>query len=68
MKRKMMIFSAAGMLAIAGLAYGFTPAQKGCPLEGTPDCPKIDCPLAGTPDCPYDKTTTAELPDCCKKK
>lgn len=66
-----MFFSAAGMLAIAGLAYGFTSAkQGGCSLEGTPDCPKINCSMAGTPDCPYDNAITAdsELPPCCNKK
>jgi len=68
MKSKIMILSAAGMLAIAGITYGFTSSQKACPLEGTPECPKINCPLAGTPDCPYDKATTAELPACCKQK
>lgn len=68
MKKRMMIFAATGMLAIAGVSYGFTSSQDGCPLEGTPDCPKINCPLAGTPDCPYDNAKTAELPACCKKK
>lgn len=52
MKNKMMMIAAAGMLTIAGLAYGFTSSNS--------------CPLAGTPDCPYDKATTAVLP-CCKK-
>ena len=68
MKRKMMIFAAAGMLTIAGLAFGFTSSQTDCPLEGTPDCPKNNCPLAGTPDCPFDKETTAEYTACCEKK
>ena len=63
----MMMIAAAGMLIVAGLAYGFTSSQS-CPLEGTPECPKIICPLAGTPDCPYDNATTAVLPACCKKK
>jgi hypothetical protein len=67
MKKKILIFSAAGILAIAGLAYGFTSSKKGCPLEGTPSCPKVNCPLAGTPDCPFDKTTNAALPDCCRE-
>lgn len=67
MRNKMMGIAAAGMLTIAGLAYGFTTSNNSsCPLEGTPDCPKINCPLAGTPECPYDNTKTAVLP-CCKK-
>lgn len=65
MKNKMMMIAAAGMLSIAGLAYGFT-SSNSCPLEGTPECPKVNCPLAGTPECPYDNATTAVLP-CCKK-
>lgn len=63
-----MIFSAAGMIAIAGLALNFNSSKKVCPLEGTKNCPKKDCPLVGTPDCPYDMATTAVLPECCKKK
>lgn len=63
----MMLLIATGMLTIATLAFGFT-APKSCPLEGTPDCPKINCPLAGTPDCPYDNTLVTELPVCCQKK
>lgn len=66
MKNKMKMLAAAGMLTIAGLAYGFSSSNSTCPLEGTKDCPKINCPLAGTPECPYDHTTTAVLP-CCKK-
>lgn len=66
MKNKMMMIAAAGMLTIAGLAYGFTSSKSCRPLEGTPECPKINCPLAGTPECPYDNATTAVLP-CCKK-
>lgn len=69
MRNKMMMIAAAGMLTVAGLAYGFTTSNNsGCPLEGTPDCPKINCPLTGTPECPYDNTKTVELPSCCKKK
>lgn len=68
MKNKMIMIAAAGMLTIAGLAYGFTTSHNSCPLEGTPDCPKINCPLAGTSKCPHDNGNTAELPSCCKKK
>jgi hypothetical protein len=69
MRNKMMMIAAVGMLTIAGLAYGFTTSNNSsCPLEGTPDCPKISCPLAGTPQCPYDNATLAKLPSCCKKK
>lgn len=67
MKGKIILFSAAVMLAIAGFAYGFKSSTKDCPLEGLPECPKVNCPLAGTPDCPYDKATTAVLSDCCRK-
>lgn len=67
MKNKMMVLATAGTLAIAGLVYGFTSNNSTCPLEGTPECPKINCPLAGTPECPYD-SQTAELPTCCAKK
>jgi hypothetical protein len=65
MKKKMMILSVVGMLTVAGIASGFISSQEECPLEGTPECPKINCPLAGTPACPYNKAV--ELPDCCKK-
>ena len=69
MRNKMMMIAAVGMLTIAGLAYGFTTSNNSsCPLEGTPDCPKISCPLAGTPQCPYDNATLAKLPSCCNKK
>lgn len=61
----MMMVVAAGMLTIAGVAYGFT-SSDGCPLEGTPECPKVNCPLAGTPDCPYENGAATVLP-CCKK-
>ena len=64
----MMLIAAAGMLTIAGLAYEFTTYNSSCPLEGTPECPKINCPLVGTPECPYDNDATTELPSCCKKK
>lgn len=64
-----MMITAAGMLSVAGLAYGFTTSDNSsCPLEGTPDCPKINCPLAGTPECPYDNEEDAVLPSCCKTK
>jgi len=63
-----MMIVAAGMLSVAGLAYGFTSSNSACPLEGTPECPKINCPLEKTPDCPLNNTTTAVLPACCKKK
>jgi hypothetical protein len=66
MKNKMVVLAVAGMLTIGGLAYGFTSSKSNCPLEGTPECPKINCPLEGTTDCPYDNATTAVLP-CCKK-
>lgn len=67
MKNKMLVLAAAGLLTIAGVAYGFATSSKStCPLEGTPDCPKITCPLAGTADCPYDEKSA--LPACCKKK
>ncbi|MFB9296943.1 hypothetical protein [Persicitalea jodogahamensis] len=70
MKKRITIFAATSMLAVAGLAYGygFKATESACPLEGTADCPKIDCPLAGTPDCPYENGTVAELPACCAKK
>ncbi|WP_422350869.1 hypothetical protein [Flagellimonas sp.] len=69
MKNKMIVLAAAGMLTLTGLAYGLTASSNNsCPLEGTPDCPKIDCPLVGTPECPYENATTVELPTCCKKK
>lgn len=61
----MMMVVAAGMLAIAGVSYGFTSSDS-CPLEGTPECPKVNCPLAGTPDCPLENGATTVLP-CCKK-
>lgn len=61
----MMMAVAAGMLTIAGVAYGFTSSDS-CPLEGTPECPKVNCPLAGTPDCPYENGVATVLP-CCKK-
>ncbi len=67
MKNKLMIFTAAGILAIGSLAYGINTTPKACPLEGSPECPKINCPLAGTPDCPYDMKL-AEVPACCKRK
>jgi hypothetical protein len=68
MKNKMMTLAVAGMLTIAGLAFGFTSSQsQSCPLEGTPKCPKINCPLAGTPDCPYEKIDIKAF-SCCKKK
>lgn len=67
MKSKLMIFATAGILAIGGLANGLNSSPKACPLEGTPDCPKVTCPLAGTPECPYDMKV-AEVPACCKKK
>ncbi|MDN4167051.1 hypothetical protein QWY31_16185 [Cytophagales bacterium LB-30] len=67
MKNKLMVFTMAGALAIAGLAYGINSSQNACPLEGTPECPKVNCPLDGTPDCPYD-LNVAEVPACCKKK
>lgn len=66
MKRKLIVFSAVAMVALAGLAFQMDTAQTSCPLEGTPDCPKIDCPLAGTPACPYE-VKLGELPACCKK-
>ena len=65
MKNKMKMFATAGLLTIAGLAYGFSSSNSTCPLEGTPDCPKINCPLAGTPECPYDNAIATELPACC---
>ncbi|TAK36611.1 MAG: hypothetical protein EPO28_13195 [Saprospiraceae bacterium] len=64
MKKRIMVFATAGMLAFAGLIYGFKSSGSSCPLEGTPDCPKLHCPLAGTPDCPYENGT---VPMCCKK-
>ncbi len=61
MRKKIMLITAAGMLTIAGLTYGFTTSNNSsCPLEGTPDCPKINCPLAGTPECPYDNAITVD--------
>ncbi|PCJ26319.1 MAG: hypothetical protein COA97_05930 [Flavobacteriales bacterium] len=65
MKNKMMIITMSSMLVVSGLIYSFS-STNNCPLEGTPDCPKINCPLAGTPDCPYDKESK-DLPDCCRK-
>ena len=67
MKNKLMILAASGILAIGGLAYGINSSPKTCPLEGTPECPKINCPMAGTSECPYDMKV-AEVPACCKKK
>lgn len=52
MKNKMMMVVAAGILAIAGVSYGFTSSDS--------------CPLEGTPECPLDKGATTVLP-CCKK-
>ncbi|MCX2679874.1 hypothetical protein OOZ15_08000 [Galbibacter sp. EGI 63066] len=66
MKNMIMAIAAAGVLTIGGLAYGFSSSNSACPLEGTPECPKINCPLAGTPDCPYDKTIEV-LPACCRE-
>ncbi len=66
MRQKLIFFAVTGLLAIAGLAYGFTSQKSTCPLEGTPMCPKNNCPLKGTPECPYDGKTVV-LPDCCKK-
>lgn len=62
-----MILATVSILTIGGFAFGINSSPNGCPLEGTPDCPKISCPLAGTPECPYDMKM-AELPACCKKK
>lgn len=61
-----MIFAFTGVLIGSGLIFGFSSNQNNCPLEGTPECPKINCPLAGTPDCPYNLNAD-EIPDCCKK-
>ncbi|NDV42373.1 MULTISPECIES: hypothetical protein [Flagellimonas] len=69
MKNKMIVLVAAGMLTLTGLAQGLTASgNNSCPLEGTPDCPKIGCPLVGTPECPYESAATVELPACCRKK
>lgn len=68
MKGKMMIFSLTVLLSVAGLGYGLTSFQRGCPLEGTPFCPKTNCPLAGTPNCPFEAESIAQLPACCMKK
>jgi hypothetical protein len=66
MRQKLLFFAVTGLLALGGLAYGFASQKSGCPLEGTPMCPKNNCPLKGTPECPYDGKTVV-LPDCCKK-
>ena len=67
LKNKMLGITALGMLTLADLAYGLNTGHTTCPLEGTPECPKINCPLAGTPECPYDDVAIAELPACCKR-
>ncbi len=66
MKRKLIVFSAVAMVALAGLAFQMDASQKCCPSEGTPDCTKTDCPLAGTPACPYE-VKLGELHAYCKK-
>jgi hypothetical protein len=66
MKSRIKILAVTGLLAMAGLTYGLNSSQSECPMEGTPNCPKIDCPLAGTPDCPYELEAAA--PSCCMEK
>lgn len=66
MTRKIIIVLITAALTAGGIAYGFTSQKSsGCPLEGKPDCPKVNCPLKGTPLCPYEDV---KVPACCMNK
>jgi len=67
MKKRLMIFMTLAILSIAAFAFGLDKERdRSCPLEGSPECPKIGCPLADTPQCPYENDTAMVEPACCK--